>query len=164
MPKGGPIWLERDSGWAQVRSPDPEMKGAHRNGGFRDAFNNRTQLVVGTQGSPEETRWAWAKARFDAEYLWYQGNASLDVVPDTAFDPAAEPDPVQRSDRMPGLHLHEREGATRAGLRAHLLQERGPRAHRQALLALRSQPVTRGATPTPMSGSAISTPIPCAPC
>src|SRR5581483_1069083 len=36
--------------------------------------------------------WALAKARFDAEQFWYRGNGSVDVIPDTAFDPAKEPD------------------------------------------------------------------------
>ena len=92
MPAGGAIWLEYADRWRQIREPDPAMKGAHRNGGFRDAFTNRPQLVVGTQGSDEDTVRNWAKARFDAEYLWYQGNSSLDVIADIDFDPAAEPD------------------------------------------------------------------------
>jgi poly(3-hydroxybutyrate) depolymerase len=92
MPKGGPLWLERREVWTHVRHTDPALRGAHRNGGFRDAFTNRPQLVYGTQGTAEETAMLLAKARFDAEYLWYQGNSSLDVLPDTAFDPAADPD------------------------------------------------------------------------
>jgi dienelactone hydrolase len=91
-PEGGPIWLEYEEGWRQIRNPDESKKGAHRNGGFRDAFTNRPQLVVGTRGSAEETARNWAKARFDAEYLWYQGNSSLDLIADTDFDPAAEPE------------------------------------------------------------------------
>jgi hypothetical protein len=92
MPKGGPIWLENVDGWRQIREPDHARRGAHRNGGFRDAFTNRPQLVVGTRGPAEDTRRNWVKARFDAEYLWYQGNGSVDVIADTDFDPAAEPD------------------------------------------------------------------------
>ncbi|MBZ0267255.1 alpha/beta hydrolase, partial [bacterium] len=46
----------------------------------------------GTGGTPAENAAALAKARFDAEYLWYQGNASIDVQPDSLFDAAAEPD------------------------------------------------------------------------
>jgi dienelactone hydrolase len=93
VPRGGPIWLEYSEGWRQIRDPDRGgLKGAHRNGGFRDAFTNRPQLVVGTQGSSDETARNWAKARFDAEYLWYQGNASLDLIADIDFDPDAEPD------------------------------------------------------------------------
>ena len=44
------------------------------------------------QGKSEENTWAFAKARYDAETFWYRGNASIDVIPDTAFDAAAKPD------------------------------------------------------------------------
>ncbi len=86
------VWLERDGNWQASSPPDPTQKGPRRAGTFKEAFNHRVQLVVGTQGSAEETAWAWAKARYDAEYLWYQGNATLDVVADTQFDPLSEPD------------------------------------------------------------------------
>lgn len=88
----GQLWLERGRTWRARGEPDPRFKGAHRNGGFRDAYTNRPIFVVGTLGSGEETAWAWSRARYDAEYLWYQGNASIDVVADTDFDPAIEPD------------------------------------------------------------------------
>ena len=44
------------------------------------------------RGNPDENAWAYAKARYDAETFWYRGNGSIDVVPDSLFDPAAEPD------------------------------------------------------------------------
>ncbi len=40
-------------------------------------------FVHGTKGTPEETAWALAKARFDAESFWYRGNGSVDVIADT---------------------------------------------------------------------------------
>ncbi|MEZ4387136.1 MAG: prolyl oligopeptidase family serine peptidase [Candidatus Krumholzibacteriia bacterium] len=89
---GRALWLVRDPGWRVAGDPDPGRRGLVRGGGFREAFGNRVQLVYGTGGTPAETAWALARARYDAEYLWYQGNASLDVLPDTLFDPAAEPD------------------------------------------------------------------------
>jgi hypothetical protein len=49
-------------------------------------------FVYGTRGTAEENAWAIAKARFDAESFWYRGNASVDVIPDTAFDAARERD------------------------------------------------------------------------
>ena len=55
-------------------------------------LRNRVQFVVGTGGTPEESALAYDAARSDAEYLWYQGNGSVPVLPDTLFDPAAEPD------------------------------------------------------------------------
>jgi hypothetical protein len=49
-------------------------------------------FVYGTKGTAVENAWALAKARYDAERFWYQGNASVDVIPDTAFDPSAASD------------------------------------------------------------------------
>lgn len=49
-------------------------------------------LVYGTSGTLQENSWAFARARYDAEKLWYQGNASVDVLADTEFVPSKEPD------------------------------------------------------------------------
>jgi hypothetical protein len=68
------------------------MKNARRYGTFKEAFRNRMALVYGTAGTKEENSWAFTRARYDAEKLWYQGNASVDVLADTEFDPAKEPD------------------------------------------------------------------------
>lgn len=83
---------EADNWTVAAAAPSPALKGPHRNGLFKDAFRNRVILVYGTKGSPEENTWAFNKARFDAETFWYRGNGSMDVIPDTAFNPAAEPD------------------------------------------------------------------------
>ena len=77
-------WLPIDRGGCN-KSPT-------RNGPFKDAFRNRMQFVVGTNGTPEENAWALAKARYDAETFWYRGNGSIEIVRDTDFDPEAEPD------------------------------------------------------------------------
>ena len=69
-----------------------QSKGAHRYGTFKEAFRNSMALVYGTAGTPQENTWAFARARFDAEKLWYQGNASVDVLADTEFVPSQEPD------------------------------------------------------------------------
>ena len=74
-------------GSAAARRKNPQ-----RGGPFRDAFRNRVLFVYGTKGAPEENAWALHKARFDAETFWYRGNGSIEVVPDTAFDPAKDPD------------------------------------------------------------------------
>jgi hypothetical protein len=68
------------------------MKNARRYGTFKEAFRNSMALVYGTTGTAEENSWAFARARYDAEKLWYQGNASVDVLADTEFDPSREPD------------------------------------------------------------------------
>ena len=48
-------------------------------------------FVVGTKGSPEENAWALRKARFDAENFWYRGNGFIQIVLDSSFDPAKDP-------------------------------------------------------------------------
>lgn len=85
----GPMHFERarlDQPWQQVGSIDPALKGAHRAGPFKHAFNNRMAFVYATGGTKEENAWALAKARYDADTWQYRANGSVDVVPDTAFD------------------------------------------------------------------------------
>jgi poly(3-hydroxybutyrate) depolymerase len=93
-PKGEPrLWLiQREGKWEVSDRPSPALKGPHRSGLFKDAFKNRVVLVFGTHGTPDENAWAEAKARYDAEIFWYQGNGSFDVIPDTEFAPARFPD------------------------------------------------------------------------
>jgi pimeloyl-ACP methyl ester carboxylesterase len=87
------LWLRRDGGrWSSMGPPPPGLKGPHRYGPFKEVFRNRVQLVYATRGTTAENAWAYAKARFDAETFWYRGNGVLEVVADTAFDPAREPD------------------------------------------------------------------------
>ena len=83
------LWLaRRDGRWEVTPRPPASMKGPHRYGLFKDAFKNRVVLVFGTRGNREEKAWAEAKARYDAETFWYQGNGSVDIVPDSEFTPA----------------------------------------------------------------------------
>ncbi len=82
------LWLSSQSGnWKQTDVPDPGHKGPHRYGPLKDAFRNHFIMVVGTQGTDSENQWAWQKARFDAETFWYQGNGSVRILKDTAFNP-----------------------------------------------------------------------------
>lgn len=60
-----------------------------RSTGFQAAFAGRVVLVYGTRGTPEENAWSLAKARYDAETLWYRGNGAPEVLPDTTV-PAPE--------------------------------------------------------------------------
>jgi pimeloyl-ACP methyl ester carboxylesterase len=92
VPTDGRLWLGRDMEWKMISRPSPAHKGPHRGGSFREAFAHKTQLVYATGGTSEENAWALAKARYDAEILWYRGNASVDVLPDTLFAPDAEPE------------------------------------------------------------------------
>ncbi len=96
MPEAGgdsKVWLARvGDDWKRVDMPSPDRKNPARSGPFKDAFRNRMILVYGTKGAPEENAWALARSRYDAETFWYRGNGAIDVVPDSGFDPKAEPD------------------------------------------------------------------------
>lgn len=88
-PGAGRVFLERaDKGWSRVAVPSPALKGPLRGGGFKSAFRHGFVLVYGTRGDEAEDRRSFAKARFDAETFWVRGNAGVEIVPDTAFDPA----------------------------------------------------------------------------
>lgn len=84
-----PLRFERDGTgrWSSLGEVSAKWKGPHRAGPFKDAFRHRMIFVYGTTGTVEENAWAFAKARFDAESFWYRGNGSIDVLPDTAFQP-----------------------------------------------------------------------------
>ena len=93
IPADRSITLVRDgASWIQGRSSNPGQKNALRSGNFKAAFNHRFQFVVGTKGTFAENEWALAKAKFDAESFWYRGNGSVDILLDTEFNPAQEPD------------------------------------------------------------------------
>lgn len=81
----GSEWQLGAAPWSLAKTPD-------RAGPFKDAFRHRMQFVVATGGDAAMQEWAMAKARFDAEQFWYRGNGAIDIVLDTEFDPAAEPD------------------------------------------------------------------------
>jgi len=87
------IWLARQTGrWKQVSDAPKSQKGPHRAGPFKMAFGNNMLFVYGTNGSAEENKTLFNKARFDAEQWWYQGNGSVDLVADTQFDATRETD------------------------------------------------------------------------
>lgn len=96
-PDDGRLFLERPGArgtpWrVGSEAAPPWRKGPHRYGPFLEAFRDRMMFVYGTRGSPAETAWAFAKARYDAETFWYRGNGSIDIVPDVEFDPLRAPD------------------------------------------------------------------------
>ncbi|UCD74903.1 MAG: prolyl oligopeptidase family serine peptidase [Phycisphaerales bacterium] len=83
------IWLARDAAgeWKSLDGrPSSALKGPHRYGPFKNAFRNRMVFVYGTNGTDEENRWSYGKARYDAETFWYRGNGAVDVVADVDFD------------------------------------------------------------------------------
>jgi pimeloyl-ACP methyl ester carboxylesterase len=82
-------YLERTSNhWHVIPPPSPSLKNPARTGPFKSAFDHHVLFVYGTGGSSDENAWALAKARYDAETFWYRGNGSIEVLPDTDFDPA----------------------------------------------------------------------------
>lgn len=85
------IWLQaqEDGTWEVTGRPGLRGKGPHRYGTFKGAFQHKFMFVYGTQGSPEANQWAYQKARYDAETFWYQGNGSVEMVPDTTYSKAA---------------------------------------------------------------------------
>lgn len=87
-PADGIVRLRRDEKWSVAAFTEGARSPA-RGGGFRSAFHNDCVIVHGTGGSEAERRWAAAKARFDAEQFWYRGNGSIEIMPDTEFDAAA---------------------------------------------------------------------------
>jgi len=89
----GVLTLVHDgTSWRGGETAPPSAKGPLRSGAFKSVFNHDVLFVMGTTGTPEETAWAMAKARFDAEQFWYQGNGSIEIVPDTNFDASRHPD------------------------------------------------------------------------
>jgi dienelactone hydrolase len=126
------IWLEKDgSRWRASDPPSPSLKGPHRYGLFKDAFRNRPVLVYGTRGNDDENRWAFAKARFDAETFLYRGNGTLEVVSDRDFNPTELEDRnvvlygnADTNRAWPSLlstcPIQIRRGSVRVGLRSEL--------------------------------------------
>lgn len=49
-------------------------------------------FVYGTSGNSDEDKWAFNKARYDAEVWYYRANGAVEVIPDTSFDPKKYPD------------------------------------------------------------------------
>ncbi len=71
--------------WVNTTPAPAFNKNTLRGGPFKRVLNNRVVFVYGTKGTDEQNRWALAKARYDAENLWYRGNGAVDVLPDTKF-------------------------------------------------------------------------------
>lgn len=89
-----PINLERQASgaWQLASALGAESKNPHRYGPFRTAFDHRFAFVVGTQGTADETRANWTKARYDAETWWMRANASPEIIADTDLDFKKDPD------------------------------------------------------------------------
>lgn len=87
-PTGSPAYLlKTEEGWELSDPPSPYLKGPHRSGPFKLAFDRRMVWVYGTHGSDEENAALLAKVRYDAQVWWYRGNGTVTIVPDREFDP-----------------------------------------------------------------------------
>ncbi|PIA79202.1 alpha/beta hydrolase [Gaetbulibacter sp. 4G1] len=71
--------------WQITPPPNLKEKGPHRNGGFKDAFNNNVVFVYATKGNKTENEWYYNRARFDAETFWYRANGHIEIVKDVDF-------------------------------------------------------------------------------
>jgi hypothetical protein len=84
----GDLYLAKSAdGWVVTEPAEPRLKGPHRYGCFKNAFNHDFVYVYGTGGGQEDTRANIAKARYDLEHWGYRGNGTFELVADTEFDP-----------------------------------------------------------------------------
>lgn len=88
-PTDAPVHLLKtgENQWEITEPPDPFLKGAHRSGPFKLAFDKRMVWVYGTGGSDEENAAILAKVRYDSQVWWYRSNGTVTIVPDCDFDP-----------------------------------------------------------------------------
>jgi poly(3-hydroxybutyrate) depolymerase len=80
------VYLTRNAQWETSPKLAPAQKGKHRNGTFKEPFNNRMVFVYATSGKPDENSWAEDKARYDAETWYYRGNGAVDIISDKEFN------------------------------------------------------------------------------
>lgn len=86
VPNDKILWLGKNNdNWNIIDQASLDKKHPKRYGSFKDAFGSDVVFVYGTDGSDEENNWSFQKARFDAEYMWYQGNSSIDVISDEEY-------------------------------------------------------------------------------
>ncbi len=87
-PESNKIYLKYDNDkWTLTGEPSKKNKYPSRTGNIREVLNNNVVFVYGTKGNKEENLWAYQKARYDVERLWYQGNASIEIIKDSDFTP-----------------------------------------------------------------------------
>ncbi len=155
------VWFERvENQWVSRPAAALSQKGPHRYGPFKEAFGNHMMFVYATHGTAGENAWAYAKARFDAETWWYRGNGAVDVVPDSEFNAAKEPDRgvvlygnADNNSAWPALlgtsPVQVRRGSVRIG-------EREQRGEDLACLFCRPRPGSDRASVAVISGSGLS--------
>ena len=80
-------FTKENENWIASSAPNPRNKYPSRCGNLREAFNNNVIFVYGTKGNDEENKWAFEKAKLDAERVWYRGNSTVEVISDDQFNP-----------------------------------------------------------------------------
>lgn len=80
-------FAKENENWILSSAPSPKNKYPSRCGNLREAFNNNVIFVYGTNGNDEENKWAFEKAKLDAERVWYRGNSTVEVISDYQFNP-----------------------------------------------------------------------------
>ena len=89
IPDNERIYLRKRNGkWGLSDESGKQNKYPARCGNIREALNHNVVFVYGTHGNKEENKWAFEKARYDAERIWYQGNGSIEIIKDDEFDQA----------------------------------------------------------------------------
>jgi len=84
--EGKPLYLKNiDGTWELTNGYSKKDKYPARGGNFREVLNNDVLFVIGTKGNKKENTWAYKKAIYDAERIWYQGNGSIEIIEDSEF-------------------------------------------------------------------------------
>ncbi|HWD42017.1 MAG TPA: prolyl oligopeptidase family serine peptidase [Fimbriimonas sp.] len=83
----GCLTLARKNGHWTPTELASRQKNPERSGPFKQVFNRKFVLVVGTTGTGGENQWARDRARLDSETLMYRGNGAVDIVDDKDFSP-----------------------------------------------------------------------------
>lgn len=84
---GASYFVRKDGAWQTSSEPGPGQKNEKRAGTFKEAFNHRMVMVYGTRGNDQENKWAFNKARYDAEVWYYRGNGAVEIISDADFRP-----------------------------------------------------------------------------
>lgn len=80
----GATFIKTPEGWRAGELPKTSRH-VGLMGPLKQAFAHKFVLVYGTAGTSDESRWARAKARYDAETFYYRGNGSVEIVSDEQF-------------------------------------------------------------------------------
>jgi len=82
----------KDKKWKTVGPQDPTTipKKPGLAGPIKEGFRGKMAYVVGTSGTPEETKANWSKARYDAEIFYYRGNGAIEIYTDTEWEKSPE--------------------------------------------------------------------------